>query len=146
MFYAGSDKWMAFDNGDAYFVLVPPGHLPDFPEDSEYYSELQCLGPAENFGFITEGQIEIQMMGSNKWVCFGPGDAYHVSPGHLPRFSKGETVMMKFAAAHDTYTNSSVSHRKLQHCPAALQQCKQLQVQLRTLSDRELCFMKDKER
>ncbi len=27
-----SDKWMLFEEGDAYFV--PPGHLPRFPEDT----------------------------------------------------------------------------------------------------------------
>jgi hypothetical protein len=50
--------------------------------------------------------MEIQMKGSDEWVCFGPGDAYNVPPGHLPRFTKGETVMMEFSS-DPTYTNAN---------------------------------------
>ena len=48
----------------------------------------------------------IEGHGSEEWTAFGPGDAYHVPPGHLPRFSCGETVMMEFAQ-DDTYTNAA---------------------------------------
>jgi uncharacterized protein YaiE (UPF0345 family) len=185
-----SDKWMTFEEGDTYFV--PPGHLPRFPEDTEFieFSQDQTyvkvaegsegasaapapapvslppgkinyagmpptktmkdgngktasmiLGkfgngaktvnrivieegfswstgvkphlpgcpehcPATHFGFIERGQMEIQMKDSDEWTVFGPGDAYHVPPGHLPRFTKGETVMMEFSS-DDTYTNEN---------------------------------------
>jgi len=188
-----SDKWMLFEEGDAYFV--PPGHLPRFPEDTEFveFSQDQVIKtyagdsgeaspapvpapaaamapppskitykkmaptkemkdsngkkatafmqklaqgeklvnrivieegfewttgvkphlpgcpehcPATHFGFIAAGQMEIQMKGSDEWVCFGPGDAYNVPPGHLPRFTKGETVMMEFSS-DPTYTNAN---------------------------------------
>ena len=185
------DKWMTFEEGDAYFV--PPGHLPDFPEDTEFFEFSQdqtyvklaegtsdtstpapatepatfapghakykdmpntkemtdgngkkasmimakfadgtrtvnritieegfewssgvrphlpgCPAhcPATHFGVIQSGKMEIQMAGSEEWTAFGPGDAYHVPPGHLPRFSCGETVMMEFAQ-DDTYTNAA---------------------------------------
>jgi uncharacterized protein YaiE (UPF0345 family) len=185
------DKWMTFEEGDTYFV--PPGHLPRFPEDTEFVEFSQdpvyvklaegtqadatpapapapvnlppgkinyagmpptktmkdgsgkaasmIMGkfangaktvnritieegfewssgvkphlpgcpehcPATHFGFIERGQMEIKMAGSEEWTVFGPGDAYHVPPGHLPRFAKGETVMMEFSN-DDTYTHEN---------------------------------------
>ena len=50
--------------------------------------------------------MDINMKGTNEWISFGPGDSYHISPGHLPKFSGGETVMMEFSN-DPTYTNDN---------------------------------------
>jgi uncharacterized protein YaiE (UPF0345 family) len=125
------DKWMTFEEGDTYFV--PPGHLPRFPEDTEFVEFSQdpvyvklaegtqadaTPAPAPAPVNLPPGKINYAGMPPTKTMKDGSGKAASMIMG---KFANGAKTVNRITIEEGFEWSSGVKPHLPgcpEHCPA----------------------------